>query len=203
MRIRNAVIDAVVATNPFRGARPPACGGPHRLFLLAAGALFLLPAVPARSQQSATPQAAQSGADQSVEHVIGLEKIKHHAKGTLTVQGGALQFVTEKGKAEVSIASIQDVFTSADSKQVFSGVAGTLTKIAVPYEGGRVLSLFSRATEVLTVEYKDADGGYHGAIFVLPKGQATPIKRQLVAQGAHASIPPEEPGQKGKEEKKP
>jgi hypothetical protein len=169
------------------------------LVLLGAGLLFLPAAMPAFGQQAAQPS-AQASPDTGVECVLGLEHIKHHAKGSLTVEGDALHFNTEKGKAAVPIASIQDVFTAKDSKQVFSGVGGTIIKAGVPYEGGRVLSLFSRATEVLTVEYRDADNGYHGAIFVLPKGQATIIKRQLVAKGAKASIPPEEPG---KEEKKP
>ncbi len=201
MRIGIVLIDASVAMNPFRAARPAI--RPLGVSLLAAGALLLLSATPALSQQAGTPQASPNAPDQSVQHVIGFEKIKHHAKGTLTVQGKALQFATEKGKAEVSIASIKDVFTNADSKQVFGGLGGTIVKAGIPYEGGRFLSLFSHRVEVLTVEYNDADGGYHGAIFVLPKGQATAIKRELVAQGAHASIPPEEPAPKGKEEKKP
>jgi hypothetical protein len=50
------------------------------------------------------------------------------------------------------------------------------------------------------VEYRDGNGGLHGAIFTLPQGQAQLLKRQLVAAGAHASIPPEEPAKP--EEKK-
>jgi len=108
--------------------------------------------------------------------------------------------VSARAKEDISIASILDVFTNKDSKQLFSGVGGNVARSAVPYGGGRVLALFSHATEVLTVEYKDADGGYHGAIFQMPKDQASVIKAQLVAHGAHASIPPEAPGA---EEKKP
>lgn len=168
--------------------------------ILVAAALLLLPAaMPVFAQQAAQP-AAQASPDTSVECVIGLQHVKHHTHGALTVEGDALHFAAEKSKGDISIASITDVFTGKDSKQVFSGVGGAVIKAGVPYEGGRVLSLFSRATEVLTVEYRDADNGYRGAIFVLPKGQATVMKRQLVAKGAKASIPPEEPG---KEEKKP
>jgi hypothetical protein len=101
----------------------------------------------------------------------------------------------------VSIASVQDVFTGQDFKQLIGGTVGELAKMGVPYGGGRVLSLFQEKIDVLTVEYRDANGGLHGAIFTLPKGQATPLKRQLVALGAHASIPPEEPPKP--EEKKP
>jgi hypothetical protein len=183
------------------GERKPARGSRWLagVVLLAAAPLLILPAaIPVFGQQNAKP-AAQAAPDQNVECVLGMEHVKHHAKGTLAVAGDALQFSTDKGKADIPIASIQDVFTDKDSKQVFGGVGGTIIKAGVPYGGGRVLSLFSHATEVLTVEYRDADDGYHGAIFVMPKGQASVIKRELVAKGAKASIPPEEPG---KQEKK-
>jgi hypothetical protein len=137
----------------------------------------------------------------SVKHVLGFENIKPDAKGNLTVQDDELQFKTSKAEAEVSIASVRDVFTEQDFKQLIGGTAGTLAKMGVPYGGGRVLSLFQEKIDVLTVEYRDANGGLHDAIFTLPKGQAPPLKRKLVALGAHASIPPEESAKP--EEKKP
>jgi hypothetical protein len=100
----------------------------------------------------------------------------------------------------VSIPSVQDVFTEQDFKETMGGTAGTLAKMAVPFGGGRVLSLFREKIDMLTVEYRDGNGGLHGAIFTLPQGQAQLLKRQLVAAGAHASIPPEEPAKP--EEKK-
>src|ERR1700733_6009003 len=127
----------------------------------------------------------------SVKHVLGLENIKPNARGDLTVQVGALQFKTSKAEAKVSIASVQDVFTEQDFKQLIGGTVGTLAKMGVPYGGGRVLSLFQEKIDVLTVEYRDANGGLHGAIFTLPRGQAPPLKRQLLALGGRPSIPPE------------
>jgi hypothetical protein len=143
-------------------------------------------------QPSATPG--------SVKHVLGFENIKHNANGDLTVQGDKLQFKAGKAKAEVSIPSVQDVFTEQDFKETMGGTAGTLAMMAVPFGGGRVLSLFREKIDMLTVEYRDGNGGLHGAIFTLPQGQAQLLKRQLVAAGAHASIPPEEPAKP--EEKK-
>ena len=147
------------------------------------------------------PTASRAGTPGSVKHLLGFENIKPNARGDLTVQGDTLQFKTAKAKAEVSIASLQDVFTEQDFKQVVGGTAGELAKMAVPYGGGRVISLLQEKIDVLTLEYRDANGGLHGAIFTLPKGQAAPLKKQLVAMGAHASIPPEEPAKP--EEKKP
>jgi len=68
----------------------------------------------------------------------------------------------------------------------------TVAKMGVPYGGGRVLSLFSHEkVDSLTLEYRDANGALHGAIFSMPLGQAAALKKQLVDLGAHASIPVE------------
>lgn len=140
-------------------------------------------------------------APDSVKHVIGFDNIKSNAMGDLTIQGNTLQFKSGKKKAEVSIPSIQDVFTEQDFKQLVGGTTGTLAKMAMPYETGRVVSLFQDRIDVLTVEYRDANGGLHGVIFTLAKDQAPPLKKQLVALGAHASIAPDQTAKP--EEKKP
>jgi hypothetical protein len=58
-----------------------------------------------------------------------------------------------------------------------------------PYGGGRFLSLFRSKTDTLTIQYRDTDGGLHGAIFTMPVGKADPFKKALVSQGAHTTIP--------------
>jgi hypothetical protein len=63
--------------------------------------------------------------------------------------------------------------------------------MAAPYGGGRVLSLFRTKIDTLTVQYRDADGGLHGAVFTMPVGTADVIKKELVAQGAHTIAPGE------------
>lgn len=167
-----------------------------RIFLVGAAVLAAWPVGTARAQQqqTATPQAL---------HVLGLETLKANAKGRLSVAGGALRFVAGAGQADVPIAAIQDIFTGDDSKRVVGGALGTMTMFA-PYGGGRFLSLFREKIDVLTVEYRDMNGALHGAVFTLPKGEAAKVKTQLVAQGAHASIPVEEAKpEKGPQEKKP
>ena len=166
-------------------------------------AVLLVPAAnPAFGQQAASkaPAAQAAPADQNATCIIGLEHIRHNAKGKLTVEGDALQFVTEKGTAKIPVASIIDVFAGKDDQQMLHGLGGSAVKAGVPYGGGRVLSLFSHEIGVLTVEYRDEKNGWHGAIFTLAKGQGTEFKRQLVEKGAKASIAPEAPGS---EEKKP
>lgn len=40
----------------------------------------------------------------------------------------------------------------------------------------------------LTIQYRDNDGGLHGAVFTMPVGTAEPFKQELIAQGAHTTI---------------
>jgi hypothetical protein len=118
--------------------------------------------------------------------LTGLTGVKDNAKGTLNVENAQLHFVHAKASSDVSIASIQDVITGADSQRAVGGTIGVIS-MAAPYGGGRFLSLFRSRIETLTVKYRDADGGLHGAIFTMPVGTAQVIKNELVAQGAHTT----------------
>ena len=158
--------------------------------------LLTLPTCPGHAQdEMAAPH---------VQLVLGLETVKANAKGKLTLTGGALRFDAGKSNGQIPIAAIEDVFTGDDSRRAVGGTLGTLSMLA-PYGGGRFLSLFRSKTDVLTIEYRDANGAIHGAIFSMPKGEAAKVKAQLVAQGAHASIPLEAEGksEKPQPEKKP
>ncbi len=97
-----------------------------------------------------------------------------------------MQFQHDGSTAEqVSISSIQNIFVEDQDKQV-GGTAMKLAKTAAPYGGGRVVSLFAhKKYDFLTVEYLDNNGGFHGAIFQLEKGQGQPFQKALVANGAH------------------
>jgi hypothetical protein len=44
----------------------------------------------------------------------------------------------------------------------------------------------------LTVEYRDADGAFHGVIFRTPSGKADAIQKELIAQGAHTTLTSEQ-----------
>src|SRR6266571_76149 len=140
-----------------------------------------------------------------VVQLTGLVGVKDNAKGTLSVENGQLHFVHGKASSDVSASSIQDVVTAADSQRAVGGTIG-LMSMAAPYGGGRVLSLFRTKIDTLTVKYRDADGGLHGAIFTMPVGTSEVIKKELVAQGAHTtatgdSTPAATPTTSSKEQK--
>jgi hypothetical protein len=125
-------------------------------------------------------------------HLLGFANARNNSSGILSVQDDSLQF-QQKGKppAKVKIALLRDVLLGADSKQV-GGLPMTLGKTAAPFGGGRVVSLFAhKKYDSLTLEYVDADGGIHGAIFQLAKGQGQLVKNELIAQGLTISSRPD------------
>jgi hypothetical protein len=138
-----------------------------------------------------------------VRHVIGLENISSQKSGRLSLQNGAMQFDAGKEGAKVPVSSIDGIFVGSETTQG-GGKVGRGVKtaaIAAPYGTGKVLSLLMRTkVDILTISYRDAGGGAHGAIFALPKGQATDMRTQLIAAGARAGASTE---QELKERKQP
>jgi hypothetical protein len=127
-------------------------------------------------------------------HILGFAGVRNNSKGTLSIEGDALQFKNKrKAAAQVKIASIHDLSLGDLSRQV-GGLPMTLAKVAVPYSGGRAASLFThKKYDTLTLEYVDAEGGLHGAIFELKKGQAQGLRNELLAKGAQVRNAGNEP----------
>ena len=163
--------------------------GPLRFLLIMA---VLALSASAGAQSSAKPKSGAADSTPQAIHLLGLEDVKPRAKGELMVNASGLDFKGAASHAQIPVASIEDIFTGEDSRQT-GGKILTLAKMGIPYGGGRVLSLITHEKfDTLTVEYRDDHGGLHGAVFNLSAGQAHAIKKQLVAQGAKASIPVEE-----------
>ena len=147
-------------------------------------------AISAAAQQPAA--AANAGTAVTATHLIGLGKVPRNAKGTLTIEADKLVFTGKDAKAtsELAVGTIEDVQTADDSKRLVGGVIGTLSMFG-PYGSGRFLSLFRTQIDVLTIEYRDANGGLHGAIFTMADNMAQPLKDKLIAAGAKAeALPP-------------
>lgn len=162
--------------------------------LLVVAPFMLHSPVPLLGRQVGTTSGSSVEKGTPATHVLGLEGVKRGGKGRLAVVDKTLQFESGASTAKVSIPSIQDVFTGEESQQMVRGKTGIVVELAMPYESSRVVSLLaSRKIDTLTVEYRDSNGGLHGVIFTLPKGQAPMLKRMLVEHGAHASLPPQVP----------
>lgn len=144
---------------------------------------------------TAAAQQPTATADQGVKvgHVIGFENLKNGAKGTLVIDGEFLKFQSAAGGAsQLALGAIDNIITGDDSRRLVGGAIGFMSMFA-PYGSGRFLSLFRRQIDVITIEYHDANGGKHGAIFTLANDAAAPLKAKLVAAGAHALPVPQPP----------
>jgi hypothetical protein len=142
-------------------------------------------------------QAKSSPSRINATHILGFAGTRNNANGTLSLEGNAVQFQrTGKTPVQVKISSIADICLGDQSKQV-GGLPMTLGKAAVPYGGGRAISLFAhKKYDILTLKYIDADGGFHGAIFEFKKGQGEVLRNELIARGAHVDNgAPESPKQ--------
>jgi hypothetical protein len=134
----------------------------------------------AKGQQSSKP------ANNAIA-LTGLPGVKENAKGTLTVESGKLHFSYGKKSSEVNAASIEDVVTGEDTQAAVGKTVSTLS-MAAPYGSGRFLALFRTKFDTLTLRYRDENGALHGIIFALPTAGAEPIKKELLAQGAHTTV---------------
>jgi hypothetical protein len=162
--------------------------------LISLWALLLCSGIGALAQSTAPPLNASALFSIRATHVLGLPNTKNNCNGTLSIQGDALQF-QQSGKpgAEVNIASVRALFLGEESKQV-GGLPMKIGKAAAPYGGGRVVSLFAHKTyDTLTLEYVDSDGGVHGAIFEVTKGQGELVRNELVARGVSSSSGEDQP----------
>ena len=157
----------------------------HAAFAVAIACVFLL-AGQMRAADASTPESPMA-----VTVIMGLEGVKNNTHGKLTVSADGLQFTPDAGSVtQVGIASIRDVSVGLEDRQV-GGIPMMMGKAAIPYSGGRFVSLFShKKYDSLTVEYVDANGGLHGAIFRIAKGEGLNYRRELASKGA--KISPEE-----------
>jgi hypothetical protein len=156
--------------------------------------LFRLGCLAAVGLMAASASMAQQPVtDAPVKAVVikGLAGVKDNTKGTLVIGAGSMHFAHEAVMSDLATHSIEDVVTGDDSQRVIRGTVGTLSWFA-PYGAGRFLSLFRSKLDVVTIKYRDADGGLHGAIFTMPVGQAEVVKKDLLAQGAKTTVTAED-----------
>jgi hypothetical protein len=147
-------------------------------------ALLLCSGIGALAQSTAPGLKANPSVSFRATHLVGFLNTKNDCKGTLFSEGDVLRF-QQSGKpvAQINIASVRSIFLGEESMQV-GGVPMKMGKIAAPYGGGRVVSLFAhKKYDTLTLEYVDGNGGVHGAIFLVAKGQGELVRDELVARG--------------------
>jgi hypothetical protein len=152
-------------------------------------ALLLCLSKAATGQSAATEQSPAAKPPLHATHVLGFEAAHHNASGDLGIHGDALQFQSSgRAAAQVGIRAIQNVSLGQEDVQR-GGTAATVTKAAIPFGGGRAVSLFAHSKfDALTIEYLDQNGAVHEAVFLLNKGQGQAFQNELAAKGVHVVL---------------
>jgi hypothetical protein len=152
--------------------------------LISLWAFLLCSGIGALAQSATTTSKANPPFSIRATHLLGFSNTKSNSKGTLIAQDNVLRFEQDgKAIAQVDISSVRDVFLGEESMQV-GGLPMAIGKAAAPFGSGRVVSLFAHAKyDILTLEFVDSNGGIHGAIFQLKKGQGALVRHELVARG--------------------
>jgi hypothetical protein len=148
---------------------------PALLFALtSARAASAQPGIQAQTDHSQTdPSQTVEWTSRQVQHLYGLPDAKPKDKGTLTLSSAGLSFT---GKASRSMIPRQSVVAvSAGNQRVeIWGMKGQILRAVIPDGGGVAAALvMHHRVDMLTVEFVDKQGGYHGAVFFLPANEAT------------------------------
>jgi hypothetical protein len=153
---------------------------------------------PAAAEHNAPSTGSSSGwLSTHAIHVLGMPDIKAKQPGTLSITPQQLTFTSKSASAAIDLPSI--VAISAGNERVeLWGIKGRLLRMAIPDGGGIALAtVMHHRRDMLTVEYVDKQGGYHGSVFYLPANEAeaalhnitpTPIAAREVAAAACSTL---------------
>ena len=131
---------------------------------------------------------AQNPATLRARVVLGLEGVANDSVGELAIRDNAIVFSRREGASvQIPLSAIQGAFLSEEDKQV-GGTPMALGRAATPFGGGRVIGLFShKKYDFLTLESFDSNGGFHGTIYQLNRGEGQALAKELVAKGLNVS----------------
>ena len=140
------------------------------------------------AQDFAQLRSASSSPVLRARAVLGLEHVANNSMGELSIQDDVFVYSRREGPTiRMPLSAIQGAFLSQEDKQV-GGIPMALGRAATPYGGGRVISLFAhKKYDFMTLEYLDSNGGFHGTIYQLNKGQGQVLADELGAKGVHVS----------------
>ena len=152
------------------------------------------PSVQAQSSASLTPalistQASGWNSTHAV-HVLGMPDVKAGDHGSLAITAQRLVFTGKSASSGIDISSILALSAGNERVELW-GMKGRLLRMAVPYGGGAVFATFMHhQRDMLTVEFIDGQGGYHGAVFYLPANEAQAALHSIAAAPAvHRNAP--------------
>jgi hypothetical protein len=129
-------------------------------FLLISLSLCAQSTTPANPDRAAVPPVP-------VKVLIGLPGIGLNTVGDLSFTAKNLNFTTAYGSTNIPTRRILTV-TAGDERVETGGMPGKIVRFALPYGSGYALGAIThKKVGLLTIEFLDAAGQYHGAVFAL------------------------------------
>ncbi len=153
----------------------------RRYATLPAIALCLLSGMTSLAQ-SASRAESSDPTGYAVTQIVGLPDAKPNVKGQLTMSTTELLFANTELKAEIPFARMTSV-SVGDVRIETGGKTGRIMRTVIPYGGGMaVASVTQKSADLLTIEYVDLKGGYHGVVFSVPKLSAKVLSDRIASQ---------------------
>ena len=148
---------------------------------LPAFTLFLLSGITAIAQSTDHGQTSKP-TGYEVTQILGLPDAKPNIKGQLSMSDTALLFANPEFKAEIPFTGMTSV-SIGNVRIETGGKTGLIMRKVIPYGGGMALATITqKSADLLTIEYVDLKGGYHGAVFFVPKSSAKILSELMVSQ---------------------
>lgn len=106
------------------------------------------------------------------EHVYGFPDAKSGKKGTLVLSADALTFTNRTSNSSIPRSTILAVSNGSDRVELF-GTTGRIVRMMIPDGGGlAAAAVMHHRVGMLTIDFVDARGGRHAAVFNMPPVQA-------------------------------
>jgi len=147
-------------------------------FIFLASCIIMCESYPARAAATSLVQNQRNGtstpvwASSRAQHLYGLPRIKSGDRGMLRLDAMGLSFAGKSADFSVEWHSIISVSAQNETVELW-GSKGRFIRMLIPFSGGLALAAVTHhRVDELTVEFRDSRGGYHGAVFLLPLGEA-------------------------------
>ena len=126
----------------------------------------------ASALQSNPESSVSAWTSSKAQHVYGLPDTKPNEKGTLALNANGLTFTGTSTNAVIQRHSIVAVGAGNERVELW-GTTGRIVRMMIPNGGGLFAAgVMHHRVDMLTVEFRDSRGGYHGAVFLLPAHEA-------------------------------
>ena len=129
----------------------------------------------------------------SVRVLIGFPGFAPNVRGSLTISPTTITFADDVRSVSVNRKLVTRI-SDGDETIETGGLGGKLLRAAIPYGGGYVLgTITQQKVNLLTLEFLDPRGEYHGAVLVLHKEDMVSAMSTLDSSPATYDTPAKAP----------